>query len=358
MALNPTVAERRYSPMQSSGSRAASVSVIIPAYNSARWIGEAVRSALGQVRRPHQVIVVDDGSTDDTVARLAPFDGRIVLERQQNRGVAAARNRGLALATGSFIAFLDADDAWHPRKLELQLNVFERSPSLGLLGTLTYDCVGPMPEVDDATTNPVALEHLVVKNHLTTSSVMIRREVFERIGLFDTSLQGPEDHEYWIRAAEAASVGVLATPLTGYRVVPGSLSRRAGPMDAGVGRILAKLDERHFWRGKSRLLRRHAYGYAAYASAFLHGDEGNNGRALRKIMESLAWYPLPLSRTEAGAAFVRWKRLAVLMLRCLSGSGSAPNSGGTPSAHGPDRPHRPVPDDGSDHVQADAHAAF
>src|SRR5262249_43978386 len=156
------------------------------------------------------------------------------------------------------------------------------------------------------------LEHLAVKNYLTTSSVVIRRELVERVGLFDTSLQGPEDHEYWIRVAERAPVAVLEAPLTGYRVVPGSLSRRAGAMEAGVRRILAELDKRDFWRGKAGLLRRHAYGYAAYASSFLHGDEGNNRRALWKIIESLAWYPLPLSREEAGTPCVRWRRLAFL----------------------------------------------
>jgi glycosyltransferase involved in cell wall biosynthesis len=358
MALNRAFPHGRYPPMQLSVSSAASVSVIIPAYNSARWVADAVGSALGQVRPPHQVIVIDDGSTDDTLARLAPFNGRIVLERQPNRGVAAARNRGLALATGSFIAFLDADDTWHPRKLEVQMGAFRRSPSLGLLGTRTYDCSGALPDVGEAATSPIALEHLAVKNYLTTSSVMIRRKIVECVGPFDTSLQGPEDHDYWIRVAEAASVGVVEAPLTGYRVVPGSLSRRAGPMEAGVRRILGKLDKRGFWRGKGGLLRRHAYGYAAYASAFLHGDEGNNGGALFRILESLAWYPLPLSRAEAGTAFVRGRRLALLMLRCLSGSGNAPRLGGTPSTQGSDRAHGAIPDDGADQVEAEAHAAF
>ena len=344
--------------MQTTATNAASISVIIPTFNCGRWIREAVGSALGQDHRPHQVIVVDDGSTDDTAARLAPFGDRIVLERQKNAGVAAARNRGLALATGEFIAFLDADDAWHPRKLGLQLAAFERSPCLGALGTRTYDCYGPTPQVVEANVSTLALEHLAVKNYLATSSVMVRRAAVERAGLFDASLQGPEDHEYWIRLAEGAPVGVLDAPLTGYRVVPGSLSRRAAPMEAAVRRVLHTLDARGFWRGRSALLRRHAYGYAAYASASLHGDEGNNWRALRKIAESLAWYPLAFSRAEAGVAWVRWRRLGVLLVRCLSEMRAPPSSGGASATHGANDPQRAIPEDRADLVQADAHSAF
>ncbi len=356
--MNAGPTSGRYPSVRTVASSGPSVSVIIPTYNSGRWIVDAVRSAIGQDHPPHQVIIVDDGSTDDTAARLGPFGDGIVLERQENRGVAAARNRGLALATGDFIAFLDADDTWHPRKLALQLSAFERDATLGLLGTRTCDCSKAAPDVERASVTPLALERLVVKNYLATSSVMVRREVIERAGRFDTTLQGPEDHDYWIRIAEAGRVGVLDAPLTGYRIVPGSLSRRAAPMESGVRRILGNLDARGFWQGKPALLRRHAYGYAAYASAFLHSDEGDHWRALGKIVESLAWYPLPFGRAEAGVAGVRGRRLGVLLLRCFSGRGRAPRSGGASATHGANDPKGTIPESRADHVQADAQAAF
>ena len=111
------------------------ISVVIPTYNSGRLVVEAVESALSQTRPPEEVIVVDDGSTDETRQQLSPFLDRIQYIYQLNQRVAAARNTGLKHATGDVIAFLDADDVWHPSKLERQLAVLERRPDVGLLAT-------------------------------------------------------------------------------------------------------------------------------------------------------------------------------------------------------------------------------
>src|SRR4051812_15034062 len=95
-----------------------SISVVIPTYNCARWVTEAVDSVLAQVLPASQVIVVDDGSRDDTARRLEPYLSRAVeYVRQENQGVSVARNTGVARSGGEYVAFLDADDAWHPRKL-------------------------------------------------------------------------------------------------------------------------------------------------------------------------------------------------------------------------------------------------
>ena len=121
------------------------VSVIIPAYNSGPLVEEAIGSALAQTRPPAEVVVIDDGSTDDTAERLARFGPPVRVIRQANGGVSAARNRGLAAATGAFVAFLDADDVWHPDKLRRQLEAFAKRPELGLLGTLTVPWPGTFP---------------------------------------------------------------------------------------------------------------------------------------------------------------------------------------------------------------------
>ena len=109
------------------------VSVVIPAYNAGRYIDEALESVLGQTHRRVEAIVVDDGSTDDTRARVQAYGDRVRYLGQTNAGVGAARNRGLAAATGDFIAFLDADDVWRPEKLEVQLAVAARHPASGLI---------------------------------------------------------------------------------------------------------------------------------------------------------------------------------------------------------------------------------
>ncbi|HEY2324319.1 MAG TPA: glycosyltransferase family A protein, partial [Thermoanaerobaculia bacterium] len=107
-----------------------SVSVVIPSYNYARYLGEAIDSALAQTLPPLEVIVVDDGSTDETSEVLATYADRIRVLRQKNSGVAVARNSGIAAAHGEYVAFLDADDIWLPRKLELQMARFDESIGL------------------------------------------------------------------------------------------------------------------------------------------------------------------------------------------------------------------------------------
>ena len=110
-----------------------SISVIIPTYNSAVFLPEALQSVLSQTFLPQDVIVVDDGSTDDTEDVLEPFRRHIHYIRQENQGPAVARNRGIAEAKGDLIAFLDADDVWVPEKLERQVNVLIENPRIGLV---------------------------------------------------------------------------------------------------------------------------------------------------------------------------------------------------------------------------------
>jgi glycosyltransferase involved in cell wall biosynthesis len=308
----------------------APVTVIIPTYNCRRWVGEAIDSALHQTIPPAQVIVVDDGSTDDTASLLAEYGTKIQAISQANQGVAAARNRGLAAAGSEWVAFLDADDIWHPRKLELQLRTIKANTGIGLLGTGLF--VWPAAAVPDLAggTAPqptlIGRERLAVKNCLAASSVLIRRDVAANIGQFDTTLSGPEDHDYWLRAAEVAQSGVLPLELTGYRSVAGSLSRRAESMEAGMKQILRKLDARDFWRG-DRLLRRRAYSYASYSSAYMHGACGQYTRAIRNLLESIRWYPLPHRLRPDDVPFGRSRRLGVLMMRMLHLMTPDPSSG-------------------------------
>src|SRR4051812_3217208 len=109
------------------------VSVVIATYNHGRYLREAIDSALAQTHPPLEVIVVDDGSTDDTAEILQTYGGRIRAMRQANAGVAAARNAGLAAASGRYVGFLDSDDVWAPDKLARQLAVFDAQPALGLV---------------------------------------------------------------------------------------------------------------------------------------------------------------------------------------------------------------------------------
>lgn len=298
----------------------APVTVIIPTFNCQQWVGQAIDSALRQTVPPARVIVVDDGSTDATPSLLAAYGDRIHALSQENRGVAAARNRGMAAAATEWIAFLDADDLWHPRKLELQFKLIADRPELGLLATGLF--AWPSENLPQIETDALPLATIIdrgqmaVKNRLATSSVLIRRDVARRVGVFDTELSGPEDHDYWLRAIDVATVAVLPMPLTGYRSVPGSLSKRAASMEAGMRRTLCKLDDRNFWRG-DRMLRRRAYGYFNYSCAYMYGAAGQYTAGLRTLLSSIAWYPLPVRLSRGEVPFGRARRLAVLLLRML-----------------------------------------
>ena len=296
------------------------MTVIIPAFNCAQWIGQAIDSVLNQSIPATEIVVIDDGSTDTTAAVLAGYGRQIICLRQSNQGVAAARNAGLNLAGGEAIAFLDGDDVWHPRKLELQLRVMADDSTIGLLGTGRFiwpaTAVPHVPGEQAAAVTRIDRNALAVKNYLATSSVMVRRELIRQVGGFDTTLHGPEDHDYWLRIAGVATVAILPVPLMGYRSVQGSLSKRAGTMEAGMQRILRKLDGQDYWRG-NRLLRHRAYSYVNYSSAYLHGAAGKRWIAISRLLASLAWYPLPYRRAESGASFGRIRRLAVSLLRLV-----------------------------------------
>jgi len=298
----------------------ASVSVVIPAYNSGHLVGEAIESAIRQSAPPAEVIVVDDGSTDDTPRRLESYADRVRYVRQSNQGVAAARNRGVAEARGDFVAFLDADDVWHPRKVELQVAALAGNSDVGLIGTRRFDWPAEtVPEIPDIASPPVVRvrrEGLAVKNRFVTSSVVVRRPILECVGPFDTRLQGPEDHDLWLRVADVSAMANIDLPLTGYRDVPASLSKRAASMEAGMQRILRKLDERGAWRG-CRALRRKAYSYVDHSCAYMYGTSGYPGTGMRRTIRSLLRYPLPYRRDEVRTHLERPKLFIINLLRLL-----------------------------------------
>ncbi|WP_293128815.1 glycosyltransferase [Microcoleus sp. bin38.metabat.b11b12b14.051] len=179
------------------------VSVVIPAYNCDRYISRAVDSVVNQTYQDWEVIVVDDGSTDNTRQFLEPYRDVINYVYQENKGAAIARNRGCELAKGEFIAFLDADDFFLPEKLAKQIACFEEFPSLGMVqnGWLMVDEHGrdicaAMPW--EATPN-LDLETFVVYKTVRPSAMMLRREWWERLGGFDPRFPPTEDLDFALR---------------------------------------------------------------------------------------------------------------------------------------------------------------
>jgi glycosyltransferase involved in cell wall biosynthesis len=207
----------------------ARVSVVIPTRNMGEFVVQAVESAITQSLVPHEVIVVDDNSTDGTFERLANMPPPVRVLRGPGQGAAIARNLALLAATGDYVAFLDADDMWLPGKLERQLadlqrkgadvgyTDFIRGPHLG-------DVSGPMmadvPEMPEGH----VFERLLERNVVLTSSVIVRRELFGRSGVFKPSLKGGQDIDLWLRLARFAKFACLREPLVFYRQHGGNIT--------------------------------------------------------------------------------------------------------------------------------------
>lgn len=193
------------------------VSIIMPAFNVERHIADSIRSVSEQTFADWELVVVDDGSTDRTagiVHELAAEDTRIIYVRRQNGGQGAARNTGIQHASGSVVAFIDADDLWLPQKLERQLAVM-KDTAVDLVycdGYVFYDdgtpeCSEFFAIVPGRTDGATMFPLLFAYNRIATLSVVARRDALERVGLFDENrrLQNCEDYELWLRLARAGS---------------------------------------------------------------------------------------------------------------------------------------------------------
>ncbi|MCX7114026.1 MAG: glycosyltransferase family A protein [Proteobacteria bacterium] len=178
------------------------VTVIIPAFNYGRFLSKAIDSALTQTYESIECIVVDSGSTDETPDILNRYEGQVKVITLENRGPSVARNAGIISANGEYIAFLDADDWWEPKKIEVQMQYFTEFPSISAVGcgerqvSLDNCVIGtiiPKQFTENLVDNlrAVAIRRLLVAG--STSGVMIRKDVFDNIGMFDESLIGAED---------------------------------------------------------------------------------------------------------------------------------------------------------------------
>lgn len=224
------------------------VSVIMPAYNVEPFIEPAIRSVLGQTFRDFELIVVDDGATDQThraAVRAADGDPRVTVLRRANGGLSAARNTGLRQSTAPVIALLDSDDLWQPAFLERQMAILEADPSVDIVTGNAWNLGGSQsgqparPHPDDRP-QPDLTGILADEQSIFVMSVF-RRRVYEVIGGFDESLRTNEDYDFWLRAAIAGFRFVRNDePLAHYRRRDDSLSASDVRMLKGILRVYAK----------------------------------------------------------------------------------------------------------------------
>ena len=229
------------------------ISVIIPAFNAASVIGETLESVRHQTFENFEVIMVDDGSTDDTSAIAQKFcvsDPRFSLIRQANCGVSAARNRAIRQARGEWIAFLDADDVWMPQKLERQMDLGRQNPRANLLFTNFYMWDDPhdlhiwlkddhpLPEGDVSRKLVFSISHACDGS---MSTAMVRREMFSSSGFFDPDIAICEDWDLLLRMADhGLRVRGTREPLARYRRWPGNVTSQKLKMAEAQVRVLQK----------------------------------------------------------------------------------------------------------------------
>jgi glycosyltransferase involved in cell wall biosynthesis len=192
------------------------VSVIIPTYNRAWCLREAVDSVLTQNFRDFELIVVDDGSTDDTPRLLQEYGDAIRVFRQENRGVSAARNAGISVSRGALIAFLDSDDLWLQGKLARQVEFFKAHADALICQTeeiWVRNGRRVNPGKRHRKRGGMIFEPSLDLCLVSPSAVMVRRELFDRVGLFDESLPACEDYDLWLRVSCRFPIGLIETPL-------------------------------------------------------------------------------------------------------------------------------------------------
>jgi hypothetical protein len=290
-----------------------SVAAIIPSYNCAGFLAAAVASVRSQTVPVQQIIIIDDGSTDDTdevVGRLGPD---ICYLKQQNAGPSAARNTAAKAARTEWVAFLDADDLWFPEKNERQLALLERYPDLALIATdrKEVDAVGAVivhslfehhglqPFFDQLGGQPIpgALTRLVRKNFIPTSSVLVRRQVMMDLGGFNTDIRFSEDLELWCRIAAHYPIACLPEVQTLYRRHGANAVAKTEQMLLGLIQTMRSLREqcRDSLRegcDPDRLVAEHLA-----TLGYFHFDQGCHKAARRIFRQSLS------EKTTARALF-------------------------------------------------------
>jgi glycosyltransferase involved in cell wall biosynthesis len=204
-------------------------SVIIPTYNHDRFVSQAVDSALAQTYPDVEVVVVDDGSTDQTRTQLAKYEGQIDYIYQENKGLSAARNAGILAARGDYFLFLDADDLVSSDKLELHVPLLEARPDFGLVYSgwkyIDEDNTQVLGEVRPGKQGQVLKDLLCRTLFFPPGAAVVRRECLDQVGLFDESCPAAADTDMWVSIARAGyAFGYVDRALCQYRVVKGSMS--------------------------------------------------------------------------------------------------------------------------------------
>ncbi|MDJ0842745.1 glycosyltransferase family 2 protein [Crocosphaera sp.] len=273
------------------------VSIVIPAYNAMKYLPETLDNLLQQTYKDFEVIIVNDGSTDNIKDWLTTIsDDRVRLISQENKGLAGARNTGIEKAKGDYIAFLDADDLWEPTKIEKQVKVLDNNPGVGLVytGVAIIDSNGiPTGRIFQEEVEGYIWKELTQKNFVGCGSVaVVKKECFEKVGNFDKNLGSfVEDWDMWLRIAVVYPFKVIKEPLVYYRQHPNSASKKWDAMEKSFEIVI----EKAFKTAPKELqyLKSQSYGLANFVLAWkpLQTQNPDYQKAIHFQKNALDYYP-------------------------------------------------------------------
>ena len=281
------------------------VSVVIASYNMGRYLGEALDSVLAQDYRPLEVIVVDDGSTDDTASVLARYEGHEALQvvRQANAGQTSAKNRGLAEAVGQYVAFCDADNVWMPGKLTRQVGLIEAQDQVAVVygDVALIDGAGnllPTPAVkrySGRITRP-----LLFDNFVTFNTTLVRRAAVVEFGGFDPALRMAIDYDLWLRLSTKYEFRYVPETFVKYRVWDGQMSRDLEGRFENAFAMMERFFAAHP-EAVSKRDRREAWAHSLVSRARWRDRDGRRGAAWSDVRHALAyrWWDRRAWRTAA-----------------------------------------------------------
>ncbi len=270
------------------------VSVIIPAYNSERFIPCSVTSAINQTYPNIEILIIDDGSTDDTeeaVQRLS--DSTVHYIKQVNSGPSVARNHGVRQSKGKYIAFLDVDDMWEPSKVAEQVTFFENNNGLSIVATGYTRCdteLRPIENVSLKNKKIIPFRLLLEKNRLLTSSIMVKKSTLDTSGLFKEEIEFGEDWDLWVRIAQLGKIGYIQTPLCKYRVHGAGLTGKLSDknMSDWLGVIEQNRQRSNSWYDRTITYRKSLSWYF-YNYAYLERMKGGEGSKIKLIKSVIIW---------------------------------------------------------------------
>lgn len=290
------------------------VSVVIPAYNKANLTIRTVKSVLNQTYENIEIIVVDDGSTDDTKVQLQLFGGRIHYIYKQNGGASSARNIGIKQATGEYIALIDCDDIFCPEKISKSVACLEKQNDCGFVYTGAHfinsdDNIISRSEISNSCFSGWISSKLILRNFICNSTVVVKKECFEKVGFFDEKIFMPADWDMWLRISENYKAAYVNERLTCYRLTGSYI---ASNMEEAIKEECYVLDKAFIRNDNlSRKLKRKCLSNVYFAYGLNYAVINDFKKSRRVLLRVILNNPYNLK----GVIFLMWMILAPKLFR-------------------------------------------